>query len=68
MRLEDMRALVFGGAGFIGSELAAKLLLEGNEVTVFDSLYTGKMENLKGLQGKKGFKFIKGDMRHLEEV
>lgn len=63
-----MRALVFGGAGFIGSELAAKLLLEGNDVTVFDSLYTGKMENLSGCLGKKGFKFVKGDMRNLPEV
>src|SRR3989338_10438645 len=63
-----MRALVFGGAGFIGSGLAEKLLSEGSEVTVFDSLYTGKMGNLSGCSGKKGFKFIKGDMRHLEEV
>lgn len=63
-----MKALVFGGAGFIGSELSARLLSDGNQVTVFDSLYTGKMENLAGLQGKKGFKFVKGDMRNLPEV
>ena len=63
-----MRAIIFGGAGFIGSALAAKLLSEGNEATVFDSLYTGKMENLAGCKGKKGFKFIKGDMRKPGEV
>jgi UDP-glucose 4-epimerase len=63
-----VKALVFGGAGFIGSSLAAKLLREGNEVTVFDSLYTGKMENLEACSGKKGFKFIKGDMRKPGEV
>ena len=63
-----MRAIVFGGAGFIGSALAAKLVSEGQEVTVFDSLYTGKMENLAGCSGKKGFKFIKGDMREPEAV
>lgn len=63
-----MRALIFGGAGFIGSELAAKLLSEGNEVTVFDSLYTGKIQNLAGLLGEKGFKFMKGDMHKLGEV
>jgi len=62
------RTLIFGAAGFIGSELAAKLLSEGNEVTAFDSLYTGKEENLAALMGKGGFKFIKGDMRNLEEV
>ncbi len=63
-----MKAIVFGGAGFIGSELAEKLISEGNSVTVFDSMYTGKMENLSGCSSKKGFKFIKGDMRKLEEV
>lgn len=63
-----MRAIVFGGAGFIGSALAAKLLSEGNEVTVFDSLYTGKMENLAGCKGKNGFRFVKGDMRDAAEV
>ena len=62
------KVLVFGGAGFIGSALAAKLLSEGNEVTVFDSLYTGKIENLEACTGKKGFKFIKGDMREPKEV
>lgn len=63
-----MKIMIFGGAGFIGSALAAKLLSEANEVTVFDSLYTGKAENLSGCSGKKGFKFIKGDMRKLDEV
>jgi UDP-glucose 4-epimerase len=63
-----MRALIFGGAGFIGSELAAKLLSSGNSVTVFDSLYTGKMENLLACTGSGGFTFIKGDMRNLDEV
>lgn len=63
-----MKAVVFGGAGFIGSNLAKKLLDEGNEVTVFDSLYTGKMENMAGFSKHKNFKFIKADMRNLEDV
>lgn len=63
-----MRTLVFGGAGFIGSILSQRLHAEGHEVTVFDSLYTGKMDNLAPLSGKKGFAFIKGDMRDLEAV
>jgi UDP-glucose 4-epimerase len=63
-----MKAIIFGGAGFIGSALARKLYSEGNEVTVFDSMYTGKEENLSGLLGKKGFSFLKGDMRKLSDV
>ncbi|MEM2137552.1 MAG: NAD-dependent epimerase/dehydratase family protein [Candidatus Anstonellaceae archaeon] len=63
-----MRAIVFGGAGFIGSELVARLISDGNEVTVFDSLYTGKMENLDDCEGKAIFTFVKGDMRNLAEV
>lgn len=63
-----MRALVFGGAGFIGSELASRLISQGDEVTIFDSLYTGKMENLDACTGKDGFEFINGDMRNLDEV
>lgn len=63
-----MRSIIFGGAGFIGSELAKKLHSEGNEVTVFDSLYTGKMENIADLQGKPGFAFVKGDARNIDDI
>jgi len=63
-----MKAIIFGGAGFIGSALAARLHSEGNEVTAFDSLYTGKLGNLEPLQGKKGFEFVKGDARNIDEI
>jgi UDP-glucose 4-epimerase len=43
-----MRALVTGGAGFIGSNLVDALLARGDEVTVIDDLSTGRRENLKG--------------------
>jgi UDP-glucose 4-epimerase len=43
-----MRALVTGGAGFIGSHLVDALLDRGDEVTVVDDLSTGKRENLSG--------------------
>jgi UDP-glucose 4-epimerase len=43
-----MRALVTGGAGFIGSHLADELLDRGDEVAVVDDLSTGKRENLTG--------------------
>ncbi len=44
-----MKALVTGGAGFIGSHLAAALAAAGWTVTVFDNLSTGKRANLAGL-------------------
>ena len=43
-----MRALVTGGAGFIGSNLVDRLLADGHEVVVLDNLSTGRRENLAG--------------------
>jgi UDP-glucose 4-epimerase len=45
-RRPAMRALVTGGAGFIGSHLTEALIAEGHEVTVIDDLSTGRVENL----------------------
>lgn len=55
-----MRALVTGGAGFIGSHLAEELLSRGQEVWVVDDLSTGCPENIAHLRGLKGFHFIEG--------
>jgi len=57
-----MRALVTGGAGFIGSYLAERLIRDGNEVVVVDNLSTGRPENIAGLRNKPGFEFVKGDI------
>jgi len=45
-----MRALITGGAGFIGSHLAERLLQRGNEVLLMDNLSTGSMENIRHLK------------------
>ncbi|MBN1104372.1 MAG: GDP-mannose 4,6-dehydratase [Deltaproteobacteria bacterium] len=48
-----MRALVTGGAGFIGSHLAERLLESGHDVFVIDNLWTGKLANLSKIQNNK---------------
>jgi UDP-glucose 4-epimerase len=61
-----MKALVTGGAGFIGSHLADRLLKDGNEVVVIDNLSTGSLENIEGPNNKPKFHFVKGDIRDEE--
>jgi UDP-glucose 4-epimerase len=50
-----VRALITGGAGFIGSHLAEALLEEGHEATVIDDLSTGSIENIAHLKKRRGF-------------
>jgi UDP-glucose 4-epimerase len=57
-----MKALITGGAGFIGSHLSERLVKEGNDVIVIDNLSTGNLENIKCLDGNPRFKFVKGDI------
>src|SRR4051812_26205405 len=47
-----MRAIVTGGAGFIGSNVVDALVERGDEVVVVDSVSTGKRENLEGALGR----------------
>ena len=53
--------LITGGAGFIGSHLVKELVRQGQQVTVFDNLSGGKLENLAPVADK--IRFIKGDIR-----
>ncbi|MBW6516099.1 MAG: GDP-mannose 4,6-dehydratase [Candidatus Cloacimonetes bacterium] len=50
-----MRILITGGAGFIGSHLAEKLLKQGHTVSVLDNLSTGKLSNISHLKGNSNF-------------
>jgi len=52
-----MKALITGGAGFVGSHLAERLLEGGNEVHVIDDLSTGSIENIEPLKGRPGFHY-----------
>ncbi|MEA2322041.1 MAG: UDP-glucose 4-epimerase [Solirubrobacteraceae bacterium] len=62
-----MRALVTGGAGFIGSNLVDALLDRGDEVAVVDNLSTGRAENLEGAR-RRGIAFHEADIREGEEL
>ncbi|HEX41669.1 MAG TPA: SDR family NAD(P)-dependent oxidoreductase, partial [Phycisphaerales bacterium] len=58
-----MKALITGGAGFIGSHLAQRLLDDGWEVVVVDNLSTGSRANVAHLNRRDGFELIIGDIR-----
>ena len=53
-----MKALLTGGAGFIGSHLAERLLELGHEVQVLDNLSTGSIDNITHLKGRPGFSYV----------
>jgi UDP-glucose 4-epimerase len=57
-----MKILLTGGAGFIGSHLAEKLISEGHSVTALDNLSTGSSENLGSLKGSSDFKLVEASM------
>ncbi len=57
-----MRALVTGGAGFIGSHLTEALLAAGREVVVLDDLSTGQLGNLAGVAGHPRLEVVAGSV------
>lgn len=61
-----MKALITGGAGFIGSHLAERLLQTGHEVVALDDLSTGRLSNLNGVLDDSRFRFVYDDVRNEE--
>jgi nucleoside-diphosphate-sugar epimerase len=61
-----MKALVTGGAGFIGSNLARALVLRGDEVRILDNFSTGNRRNLAELGGE--IEVVEGELRSYERV
>jgi UDP-glucose 4-epimerase len=57
-----MKALVTGGAGFIGSHLSERLLKNGHQVIVVDNLSTGSLKNIEACKDNAAFEFVEGDI------
>jgi UDP-glucuronate decarboxylase len=57
-----MRILITGGAGFIGSHLTERLLLEGHEVVAIDNFFTGSRDNVKKFLDNKNYEIIRHDV------
>ena len=62
------RAVVTGGAGFLGSHLCERLLDDGDEVICLDNFLTGTPRNIEHLIGRDGFQFLKVDVTEFIHV
>lgn len=62
------KILVTGGAGFIGSHLADKLLEKGNEIVAVDNLSLGRLNNLEEAKKNSKFKFVQFDILDKEKL
>jgi len=67
-KLKYSRVLVSGGAGFIGSHLVDALINDGFEVSVLDSLSSGRIVNIEHHLGSKKLRFVKGDIRDIDAI
>jgi UDP-glucose 4-epimerase len=64
--MRAMRALVTGGAGFIGSHIAQRLVETGHEVVVLDNFFAGSRANLDAIAGR--IRLVEGDIRNLAKL
>ena len=62
MNIGQKKVLVTGGAGFIGSHLCNRLVIEGNDVICVDNFYTGKKSNVENLLREKNFELLRHDV------
>jgi UDP-glucose 4-epimerase len=63
-----VRYLVTGGAGFVGSHLVDRLILDGHSVTVLDDFSTGRRENLIQHANEKSLELVEGDILNADLV
>ena len=63
-----MRALITGGAGFIGSHLADRLVERGDQVILLDDLSTGRLANIEHLEGCADVEFVLGSVLNADLV
>lgn len=67
MNTSEIKILITGGAGFIGSNLCEYFLEKEYRVVCLDNLATGHIKNIEHLFNKKNFEFIEGDIRNYED-
>ncbi len=60
--MKELRVLVTGGAGFLGSHLCDRLVTQGADVLCLDNFFTGSKKNILHLMGKKNFELIRHDL------
>lgn len=70
---QQLRILVTGGAGFVGSNLVDVLMLQGHQVTVLDNLFTGRKQNVVQWMGHPNFELVIHDvvepyMREVDQI
>lgn len=69
MKIRNKRAIVFGGAGFIGSHLCERLFEEGaKEIFIFDNFSSGREENINSIARSRKVKVIKADILDFNKV
>src|SRR5215207_794995 len=61
-KAREVRYLITGGAGFIGSHLTDALVARGDSVLVLDDLSTGRLENLEDATSRGGLEFVEGSI------
>lgn len=66
--MNKQKVIVTGGAGFIGSYLVEGLIRDDYQVIVLDNLSTGRLANLKSVNGNSNFSFLNVDISNLEKI